>query len=560
MPTHYVQASDEIEPAFTPETQVVLPPTPPETVVDPGVDQNPLVKDLVASLLLTEAPIIVQAPALPIPVVSYSPLKADADLLVTAFQASADAYIDFIELHNMTSRAIDLSVWQMSFLYADGETETECRVQPAGFLLPQSDVTFARNDLQLTGSAQYLAQRFAVDNCALSEGQSLEMIEIHLLGAVVERIVITPGDPATRRSILGSWQRDRTPSGTYSTTYRSGLFSKDFITRVRDIQTSKLHVPVAPTGLIITEVLISPRDCIVSDQRLDCHDYVKISNTNDPLTAIDLGNYILRSGFTNSTTKFRLTGEIVGGETRIINKTAEGDWLAIAANEGTVWLEDAYGLDSPYDMGVAPFTNPTSSKGKSWAFDPVEGSWRWAIPAPYSVANDFTVPEVVEPISTLVPCTSDQYRSPETNRCRKIEENTVLIACKDGQYRSEETNRCRSIASAAAAVLKPCADDQFRNPATNRCKSIASMDDVVQPCDEGKERNPETNRCRTILASTVPKAAFAVEPMIEGQKAFVGWWVLGGVGALALGYAGWEWRREAVSSMRKIGSIFTSNK
>lgn len=167
--------------------------------------------------------------------------------------------------------------------------------------------------------------------------------------------------------------------------------------------------------------------------------------------------------------------------------------------------------------------------------------------------------KVVVATSTL--CRDDQYRSEETNRCRNVVTANVPTPCKDGQYRSEETNRCRSIVLAVASVLKPCADNQFRNPETNRCKTIASSDDVaLADCGEGRERNADTHRCRNVAAKSVPQAAFGVEPIAQGGTAFIGWWALGGVGLLALGYAGWEWRQEMVTAIRKVGSFFHTHK
>ena len=151
-----------------------------------------------------------------------------------------------------------------------------------------------------------------------------------------------------------------------------------------------------------------------------------------------------------------------------------------------------------------------------------------------------------------VACQPDQYRSEETGRCRKYATQATPVACKEGQYRSEETGRCRSIASTAAAALKPCDDDQFRNPATGRCKQIASTDDLPKPCAAGYERNPETNRCRKIQTSSMPLAAFPVEPVKPSSNTMGVWLVAGGVIACGLGYAGWEWRRELATAARRV--------
>lgn len=161
----------------------------------------------------------------------------------------------------------------------------------------------------------------------------------------------------------------------------------------------------------------------------------------------------------------------------------------------------------------------------------------------------------------LVACRDDQYRSEETNRCRAIASaGRTLVPCKEGQYRSEETNRCRSLASVVSS-LKPCADDQFRNPATNRCKKIASTDDTsLADCGEGRERNPTTNRCRNIVKATPTKADFAVQPTAQAAGAVWGWWALGGVTLLALGYAGWEWRYELRAWITRRAAFFRSKK
>ena len=162
--------------------------------------------------------------------------------------------------------------------------------------------------------------------------------------------------------------------------------------------------------------------------------------------------------------------------------------------------------------------------------------------------------------AVLLDCGEGRERNIQTGRCRNIVIATALTPCKEGQYRNEETNRCRSFATLVSS-LKPCADDQFRNPETNRCKKIASSDDMaLADCGEGRERNPVTNRCRNVASTTPAAAGFAVEPVADTVQAFTGWWVLGGIMTVALAYAGWEWRDEIKSFVRKSGSFFRSSK
>jgi hypothetical protein len=220
-----------------------------------------------------------------------------------------------------------------------------------------------------------------------------------------------------------------------------------------------------------------------------------------------------------------------------------------------VWFEDEFGVAS-YDMHVPPYvgSGKTANQGRSWAYDTHDTTWKWATPAPNTVTNDFSAP-----ITPLLPCPAGQYRSTETNRCRTLAAASTYAPCRDGQYRSEITHRCRNIAL-AGGTLTPCKDDQYRSEATNRCRTIATAASTLKPCAPGQERNPDTNRCRKVASTSIPDAAFAVQPVKETGKAFVGWWALGGVGLIALAYAGWEWRREVVHVIRKVGEFVTSRR
>lgn len=208
----------------------------------------------------------------------------------------------------------------------------------------------------------------------------------------------------------------------------------------------------------------------------------------------------------------------------------------------------------------------SADAGESWLL--WDGGWTYSSKPTPGMAN--VMPPVQgkgsagASVVALADCGEGRERNPVTNRCRAVSAvvTASLQPCKEGQYRSEETNRCRSIATAAASVLKPCADNQYRNPLTNRCRKIADADEVaLADCGEGRERNPTTNRCRNVLAvASVPKAAFAVEPVRQGAEAFVGWWALGGVVLLALGYAAWEWRVEVGIVTQRMAAFLRSGK
>lgn len=192
----------------------------------------------------------------------------------------------------------------------------------------------------------------------------------------------------------------------------------------------------------------------------------------------------------------------------------------------------------------------------SWAL--IDGVWQYTNQMTFAAINVASILDIDETKdSGLQRCAANQYRHPETNRCRLVVTlASAATACKDGQYRSEETNRCRTIAL-TGGTLTPCKDSQYRSEETNRCRNLATLATALTPCKDDQYRSEETNRCRNIVATSAPQAAFAVEPIADTGSAFVGWYALGGVGALTLGYGAWEWRREVLLAWYRLASFFT---
>ena len=102
----------------------------------------------------------------------------------------------------------------------------------------------------------------------------------------------------------------------------------------------------------------------------------------------------------------------------------------------------------------------------------------------------------------------------------------MLKPCRDDQYRNPETNRCKSIAS-ASSTLKPCAADQYRNPETNRCKKISSSSSSLKPCRSDQERNPETNRCKKVIKDTAVAGAVDEVPQDDSSAKNIMPWLIG---------------------------------
>ncbi len=75
-----------------------------------------------------------------------------------------------------------------------------------------------------------------------------------------------------------------------------------------------------------------------------------------------------------------------------------------------------------------------------------------------------------------------------------------------------------------------------------------------KPCKPGYERNPATNRCRKVAhKATTGQAGYAPQATTDQSSGNIASWVaLGGLGAVALGYAGWEWRHEIALGVRRL--------
>lgn len=193
------------------------------------------------------------------------------------------------------------------------------------------------------------------------------------------------------------------------------------------------------------------------------------------------------------------------------------------------------------------YTSPKD--GESWAV--INDVWLYTsrpTPGSANTVIDSSV-LVVKTDMTVQPCATNQYRSPDTNRCRLLASTAPTVTpCKEGQYRSEETNRCRTVAMVTQTVT-PCNADQERNLDTGRCRNIVATSEPA-PCKEGQERNPDTNRCRTI--TKMPSADYGVlgAETKSGGNWYV-WAAVGGVLLLAVGYAVWEWHDEIGKFFRR---------
>lgn len=276
--------------------------------------------------------------------------------------------------------------------------------------------------------------------------------------------------------------------------------------------------------------------CSPLDASLDCNDYVKLYNPSD--ATIDLSTLRLRVGYNGqdatSSNTYILGGQLLPGHFTIVNQDESGRSVSVTNSGGYVWLEDTYGVVR-YDTTVQNYDDASSDskQGQAWAYDTTNMTWKWT-----------TTPSPVDGPNLITAVLADIVANPK-----------VYAVCEPGEYRSEDTHRCRSAAALAAATLTPCDAGEYRNPATDRCNKVAVVEEKT--CPAGQERNPATGRCR-LLPAEVNDPSFAVEPMEKPSEQFMGWWTIGGVGVGAAGYGVWEWRREVVVAIRKIGNFLLS--
>lgn len=272
------------------------------------------------------------------------------------------------------------------------------------------------------------------------------------------------------------------------------------------------------------------------------HEFIELYNPNT--VDVSLAPYRLQVGTTSLKSYVFPSGSVVsaGGYAvfsdddiafTLVNTTGH---VALMSADGQL-IDDAPSYSDPYD-------------GEVWEL--YGGTWQYSDQPTSGDANLPSLPpEIIEDgVSGSKPCAPNQYRNPDTNRCRLIVTiGSTLTPCKDGQYRSEETNRCRSLGSDIASLV-PCAEGQDRNPITNRCRSSLLASATLTPCKENQERNPDTNRCRNVAKITT--ADYAPQPVAKSSDNGIGLIALATILAIALGYAVWEWRVELIRVVTRL--------
>lgn len=119
-------------------------------------------------------------------------------------------------------------------------------------------------------------------------------------------------------------------------------------------------------------------------------------------------------------------------------------------------------------------------------------------------------------------------------------------SCEEGKVINISTGNCVKVPVVAAVV--PCKANQYRNPETGRCKKIESG---PTPCPEGYERNPETNRCRMIRVNNGAEYA-PISGQFTDRKIFIGLGAVITVAVLGGGYVVFQFRHELFRLGRRL--------
>lgn len=434
---------------------------------------------------------------------------------------------EYIELHNPNPTDVFIDTWRLAILRKEGDVKQEISLH--GTVKANSSMVIAGTDSALDSLNPDVRLK---SNVIVTTGGIVQLSD--KTNTIIERLgwgdVTTPSLALPTGTALERRYTSAIPSLTGDTL-------QDFVsTSITTPPPGGGFVPyVAPinrcTGIIISEIAANMPD---DSQFIELY-----NNANIP---VSLDQCLLQTN--RSTTKsFALSGTLNPGEYRATAVKDTGLDLT-KTTAGTVYLLSSDGkeeIDTRAYDGLASNT--------SWAWFGGQ-EWRQTFSPSPNAANAW---------QEFRACEAGYERNVETGRCRKLTttQEATLIDCGSGKYRSPETNRCRNVAS--TATLAACKAGQIRNLETNRCRSVATAANMLMPCKEGQERNPATNRCRNV-AKAPPSAAFAVEPVKDNSSTFAGWWALGAIGALAIGYGVWEWRRELWNGLQKLGALFTIHK
>jgi hypothetical protein len=449
--------------------------------------------------------------------IDYAPPIPLPDVYITALQAHES--LDYVELYNSTSGAMDMRGW--SVRYGADLNVSYCSVTIDRVLLTKDYGVLADPAAITVADPEQIVPL----NCAWTGGLAVVGL-FDASGTLQQEVIMSATDQ-------GSWVR-QSLTGTYNSNVLLSAFRAYPVTASQyhagaQVWTGGWYVPPASLPNVrIVEILPRPQSCSPTEASLACADYVKLW-VGASVSEADLAGFALRTdsgGLSRTSSNGADLANFPIAEPGYITVP-----IALSNDGGYVWIDDIYGAQT-YDATVIqyPSAEAAAQEGAAWALDPVDSVWKWtSTPRPDAPNNIYLPPEPV-----------------------KVAASSTSAPCREGQERNPATNRCRSIVDAIAELV-PCREGQERNPDTNRCRSVLAASSGLVPCAAGQERNPETNRCRKVVA-TADDIPLVTDVPSESRASRTGW-IVAGVAVVGAGaYALYEWRdvlRRRLSLRRK---------
>lgn len=451
-------------------------------------------------------------------------------VVLTHIQAasSASAKDEMVSMYNNSPNEVDISNWciknksSVSFACFETDSTFAYYLPPYSFAIVATESFVNTAGIPLESVTKYFEVTNQSSGSIVNSNDTISLVDA--AGQMVNSFSWTTAIPSGKAAIRTKSATDpriyETLDPSLSWSYAplsqmpvTGVVAREIIpvqpTDPAD-DTPDPEPQIDPDALIehpiITELLPDADGSDVGNEFIELY--------NPTAVAIHLDNYKLRVGPGLEKAYSFPTGAVIEPSSYLVYTNSQ---ISFTLVNTTSSIELEYKGQLVWE--AITYTDPPTSE--SWAL--VNNTWRYTDTPTPGGANQIstnTNPGDDSDISTSTakPCAANQYRSPETNRCRLIatSASTTLTPCKVGQERSAETNRCRNI----AATSTPAA------------------------CKEGQERNPETSRCRNIVKMT--DAGYGVKGMTTEQTPtnWYLWLGIAGVVALILGYATWEWREE----------------
>lgn len=450
---------------------------------------------------------------------AYAPLAyaASDTVVITHIQAgvTGGATQEFIGLYNNGSFEVDITDWCLRnkndadiACFSDGERKTQFILPPQSSALVASESFIVLQPLDVVASLEF-APLSSSSGSIVGSNDHISLVD------TTNTVIDSHSWTVSSGSLI--FQRQAT---TGPLMYMDTDVASDWVTKVREVPVDQVELreiaapPEEPViHPMVTELLPNAEGSDTGNE------FIELYNSGD--MPVDLTKYELWLGLEPKTPIKFPTGVVIEPGSYLAVTNA-GISYSLVNTSGKVALKTIGGEEvSVTDVYNDPRDN------YAWAF--IEGTWQYTNqPTPGTInLLMLEAPKEEDPVGVAVlkPCAANQYRHPETRRCRLLK-------------------------TAATSMRTPCKANQYRSPETNRCRNVATTK-TPAPCKTGQERNPDTGRCRNIKQmTTADYSVLAAKTESQPNQ----WYIVGAIVALLgllIAYGIWEWRTELKQLFQK---------